>query len=220
MPRLTPQQIESIPDLYNIYKSLSKVWCLLNCNHKVISKYLKIKWIAIQWVAKLNESEHIICNLYKDFKSSVEIWKQFNVNYSVIIRILKKNNIQLRHPWENREWINNPRWKKQSSANRRLSNIIRNRKEMKKWKKDVAERDNYKCIECLSTKNIEIDHIKPLAILIKEYNITKNNISSIEYITDLFDIANGRTLCNLCHRKTKTYGGGSAYIGILLNKSS
>lgn len=79
---------------------------------------------------------------------------------------------------------------------RRQSVEIRNSKEYKEWRIKVFERDNFHCVFCnrkrKSSKGIrlEADHIKPF-LLFPEL---------------MFDVNNGRTLCNLCHRKTETYG--------------
>ena len=74
---------------------------------------------------------------------------------------------------------------------------IRNSSEYKQWRDNVLKRDNYKCVLCGSKKNIEVDHIKPLALF-----------------PDLaLDINNGRVLCEKCHKKTDTYGFLSIYKG-------
>lgn len=75
---------------------------------------------------------------------------------------------------------------------------VRKSKKYKEWRKAVFERDNYTCQMC-GVKNkkglgktviLHADHIKPFA-----------------YYPELrFDINNGRTLCEDCHKKTKTYG--------------
>lgn len=64
--------------------------------------------------------------------------------------------------------------------------------EYKLWRKAVYERDNYTCQECGKRGGeTHADHIKPFA-LFPELRTS---------------IANGRTLCVPCHRKTSTYGG-------------
>jgi hypothetical protein len=66
----------------------------------------------------------------------------------------------------------------------------------KEWRKAVYERDNYTCVECGDRKTagnhveLNADHIKPFAL----------NPSL------RFDVSNGRTLCEPCHRKIETYG--------------
>lgn len=64
--------------------------------------------------------------------------------------------------------------------------------EYREWRRSVFQRDNYSCVHCGDSRggNLEADHIKPFA-----------------QFPDLrFDVDNGRTLCNPCHRKTDTYG--------------
>lgn len=76
---------------------------------------------------------------------------------------------------------------------------IRTSAEIKKWKKNVFERDNYTCVWCGSRNGrgkkvvLNADHIKPFA----------------KYPDLRFDLDNGRTLCIDCHKKTDTYAGRS-----------
>lgn len=71
---------------------------------------------------------------------------------------------------------------------------IRKSLEYKLWREAVFKRDNYTCVLCNRKKEVSgklnADHIKPFA-----------------YFKKLrFDINNGRTLCEECHRKTDTFG--------------
>lgn len=59
----------------------------------------------------------------------------------------------------------------------------------KTWRTAVFIRDDKKCVWCGSKKNIEADHIKP-RYLFPELTL---------------ELSNGRTLCNTCHRKTRSY---------------
>lgn len=77
-----------------------------------------------------------------------------------------------------------------------LNRRIRYSKKMDDWRRAVFERDNYTCQECGARNGrgkaviLNADHIKPFA-----------------YYPELrFDLANGRTLCVECHRKTPTWG--------------
>ena len=73
---------------------------------------------------------------------------------------------------------------------------IRGSTEYTYWRKAVFERDDYTCQECGIRSSVGIkvvlnaDHIKPFA-LFPELR---------------FDIDNGRTLCEDCHRQTETFG--------------
>lgn len=81
----------------------------------------------------------------------------------------------------------NGNWRNGAS---RINDLIRKSKEYLEWKAQVFIRDNRLCIVCGSGDKIEADHIKPFST----------------YPELRFDVNNGRTLCNNCHRKTDTYG--------------
>lgn len=78
-----------------------------------------------------------------------------------------------------------PRWK----PDRKMARG-RPSPERRIFKESVLSRDGRKCLWCGSTKDLIADHIKPYAI----------------YPELRWDINNGRTLCQTCHRKTDTYG--------------
>ncbi len=70
---------------------------------------------------------------------------------------------------------------------------IRNSLLYKKWRAEVFKRDDYTCQICREREKVwgklQADHIKQFA-----------------YFPELrFDINNGRTLCEECHKKTDTY---------------
>ena len=68
-----------------------------------------------------------------------------------------------------------------------LRKSIKNRN----WRKEVFERDDYRCLDCGERGGkLNADHIYPFA-----------------YFPRLrFDINNGQTLCEDCHKRTPTYG--------------
>ena len=72
-----------------------------------------------------------------------------------------------------------------------IDKIIRCSSVYKKWRTDVFKRDDYTCQTCGERGGVlRADHIKPFA-----------------FFPELrFELSNGRTLCDPCHRKTDTYG--------------
>ncbi|NCC70883.1 HNH endonuclease [bacterium] len=76
-----------------------------------------------------------------------------------------------------------------SKRNHRERNKIMATLEYRNFRRLVLERDNYTCQECGNTKKLEIHHIK----------------SFQKYPKLRFNINNGITLCNKCHRKTDSY---------------
>lgn len=68
---------------------------------------------------------------------------------------------------------------------------IRKSTEYKIWRLAVYQRDGYTCLMCGKVGGkLNVDHIKPFSL----------------YPELRLDINNGRTLCEICHRKTPTYG--------------
>lgn len=81
----------------------------------------------------------------------------------------------------------NPNWK---GGLRSEHARIRASEEYKNWRKMVFARDNYTCIFCKKVGyTLHADHIKPFSIF-PELRL---------------DVANGRTLCKDCHKKTDSY---------------
>jgi protein-arginine kinase activator protein McsA len=82
-----------------------------------------------------------------------------------------------------------------------LNEQIRRLPEYFAWRTAVYVRDNRTCVNCSSRKSrsLEADHIKPFSKIVDE-----NNIRTIEQAlacSELWDIANGRTLCKRCHKE-------------------
>lgn len=76
--------------------------------------------------------------------------------------------------------------------------------EYRQWRSDVFTRDNFTCVFCATKKSpFNADHIKPFALIIKEYGI--KNMDEARLCCELWNINNGRTLCVPCHKTTDTY---------------
>ena len=73
------------------------------------------------------------------------------------------------------------------------------------WRSNVFIRDNYFCILCNKKGGeLQADHIKQFISILRE-----NKVVTLEQALkceELWDIANGRTLCKKCHRNTDTFG--------------
>jgi hypothetical protein len=69
--------------------------------------------------------------------------------------------------------------------------ILRKSLEFRTWRTAVFKRDKYTCIWCGAKGNLNADHIKPWSL----------------YPELRYDMNNGRTLCEPCHKTTDTYAG-------------
>lgn len=68
--------------------------------------------------------------------------------------------------------------------------LLRVSVEYQNWRKAVFQRDNFTCVNCKAHGvHLNADHIKPFA----------------HYPELRFDVANGRTLCEECHKDTNTF---------------
>lgn len=69
------------------------------------------------------------------------------------------------------------------------SSKLRGTKEYKEFRLKILERDNYKCIKCGNTKNLQVHHIK-----------------SVKKFPELLMVeSNVETLCIKCHSETDNY---------------
>ena len=85
---------------------------------------------------------------------------------------------------------------------------IRNCFKYRQWRSDVFERDNYTCQICEKRGEVlNSHHIKSFKIILEEYKI--KTLEQVNNCEELWNINNGRTLCEKCHRKTDNYGEGA-----------
>ena len=86
-----------------------------------------------------------------------------------------------------------------------FNNNLRKIAEYDQWRLRVFERDNFTCQECwVRGGHLQADHTKPFAIIVREYEI--DSYEKARSCIELWDIANGRTLCQKCHLKSPTWG--------------
>ena len=103
----------------------------------------------------------------------------------------------------------NPNYKNGGKCN--LNKLIRGTENYINWRKACFERDNYTCQDCKEVGGIlNVDHIKPFYIIIKEFLQQYKQFSrvkdklvlckiSITY-KPFWNLDNGRTLCKSCHK--------------------
>jgi hypothetical protein len=71
--------------------------------------------------------------------------------------------------------------------------------EYRQWRSDVFSRDNYTCVVCGDNRggNLNADHIKHFSVILQQYDIKL--LEDAIFCEELWDINNGRTLCQECH---------------------
>lgn len=83
--------------------------------------------------------------------------------------------------------------------------LIRHCSQYKFWRKQVFKRDEYTCQKCGKIGGkLNADHKRPFCLITK-----KNKVETFDNAIkckELWDINNGKTLCEKCHRKTETWG--------------
>lgn len=96
----------------------------------------------------------------------------------------------------------NPRFNGYTS---KLSTQIYNTDEYKAWRRAVFVRDGFACVLCgMPGPGLAADHIKALSKIKADYGIS--SVEGALACTELWDVDNGRTLCESCHRTTPNYG--------------
>lgn len=137
-----------------------------------------------------DSQEQEMVRLYTDEnKSTPEIAAIFSCHPSTVQRALRWNGTKARRDYNKGKLAGekHPQWK---GGKTKTIKYIRLTPEYKAWRKAVFERDNYACQNCGTKGTIQADHILP----------------QCHYPELRFELTNGRTLCESCHRQTPTYG--------------
>ena len=92
----------------------------------------------------------------------------------------------------------NPRWKGGITS---LTILIRTHYKYRQWRSDVFTRDNFTCQVCSDNKSGKLNahHIKSFTKIFQQYQIT--NLQEALDCEEFWNINNGITLCEKCHRE-------------------
>lgn len=165
------------------------------------NKYLKSK----NDIGKLNFCD-IVCknNYHKENNNSEVICKNCNNKFTVNNY---KANIQ------NRQFCN---WDCKTEYYgvvydnyKKISHYLRTLPQYEKWRKEVLNKSENKCIECGSEENLQAHHINSLFNISKLYDFNKEIIKDSD---EFNDIDNGKCLCQKCHNKIHVYMKQKQYI--------
>jgi len=94
---------------------------------------------------------------------------------------------------------NNHNWR---GGTTKLEGYIRTLPQYQKWRSGVYKRDRYTCQMCFSQgkSNLHAHHIIYFSSILKNNHVT--TLDDAKFCKDLWDIGNGITLCDDCHRYT------------------
>jgi hypothetical protein len=96
-----------------------------------------------------------------------------------------------------------PMWKGGVS---KVDKIVRRMREYTTWREEVFKRDNFTCQMCgINNCYVTAHHIISFTSLLKDNNI--KSVADARKCDVLWDINNGKTLCEPCHEKTDNYKG-------------
>lgn len=83
-----------------------------------------------------------------------------------------------------------------------IAHFLRSSKEYDIWRKNILERDHYKCQICGKKQELHVHHIQNLYNICSNYNMDIDNILNSK---EFNDIDNGITLCKDCHALEHPY---------------
>lgn len=111
---------------------------------------------------------------------------------------------------------NNWNWKGGIS---KIDKLIRTMGEYHQWRSNIFVRDNWICQTCRKIGvYVTAHHKKSFSLIIKEYNLKTRE--DARRCAELWDLDNGVTLCEDCHKLTDNYKGrNKAKQRILINVS-
>ena len=162
------------------------------------NKFYNVKYPELQ-NKKWLHNQYIVLE-----KSGEQIARNLNCTAVTVRHSLIKFGIKMRSRSQAQSGRKNHRWKEPNDRKINVNRRIRQSDKYKIVRKRIFERDNYTCLHCGCYGGaLEVDHIKPLAVIIKENNII--DVEQAYICQEMWNKDNLRTLCKKCHTKTDTY---------------
>jgi 5-methylcytosine-specific restriction endonuclease McrA len=161
---------------------------------KFYSKQCAYKWIS----ENIRDKNHWSFGIQRAYGKDAPRWKGGKphcidcgkqLKYYGSLRCHHCNDI-----YEKRK--NNPNWKEGITS---LNTQIRASKQYEQWRLAIFIRDNFTCQDCGEKVYLNAHHIKEFFKILEENNIT--TLEQALQCKELWDINNGRTLCEDCHGK-------------------
>jgi len=206
---------EQLEDLY-INKKLNgpEICKMLQCDHRVLYRYLRKFGIPIRTVSasktKHKLSKEYLEDLYVKHKLTIKsISIITGASEGTICIMLKTYGIKTQRKgclYPQPKGILSPNYKEPALRKSTIINQLRRCFKYKEWRMQIYERDNYTCQICGDARggNLNADHIIPFSYIVEVE--CKNNFEIGLNSPILWDISNGRTLCETCHKNTDTWG--------------
>lgn len=187
--RLYRDELQSIPEIAaSVGISVGAVHKHLNEPCRTISEGISLKW---------NDQEFRANQVAK--RQGKPTWnkgKKYNLN-----KVVQRPNLR-----GNKSHF----WKGGKTA---LIKLLRGTGEYREWRKQVFTRDSFTCVLCDRKRKrgdrvlLHADHIIPFAILLRQLKIT--TLEKAKTCMALWEVSNGRTLCEVCHKQTDTWLNGT-----------
>jgi len=115
---------------------------------------------------------------------------------------ISKAHTGSKKPWAMKSGKENHNWK---GGVTKIDKLCRGMMEYKQWRTDIFKRDSWTCQTCGCRGYVTVHHIKSFSKIIKENNII--DIKQAKKCEELWNLNNGVTLCEECHKLTDNYAG-------------
>ena len=182
---------------------------------------MKSKFIYRTKNAIYQDKEWLEKKYWEEELSTYQIGKICEVSKTTIIRWFKKFDISRRSnliAWNKGIPVSEETKKKLSESHKGsksyrwkggitlLNHLIRSNFKSRQWRSDVFTRDDFTCQECGERGGkLNAHHIKSYSSILQLYEIT--TIEEALECEELWNINNGITYCEKCHKKKELHKG-------------